>query len=88
MFRRRLLPLLRPHRRVLLLSVLLSMVVSGGILAIPFAVLTAHPRFGRWAGRLGLCAVPDEVSVPETLRRLDQMTEAGERRDTPPQRAA
>jgi membrane glycosyltransferase len=62
--------------------------IAGLMLAIPFAVLTAHPRFGRWAGRLGLCAVPDEVSVPETLRRLDQMTEAGERRDTPPQRAA
>ena len=62
--------------------------IAGLMLAIPFAVLTAHPRFGRWAVRLGLCAVPDEVSVPETLRRLDQMTEAGERRDTPPQRAA
>jgi membrane glycosyltransferase len=62
--------------------------IAGLMLAIPFAVLTAHPRFGHWAGRLGLCAVPDEVSVPQTLRRLDQMTEAGERRDTPPQRAA
>ncbi|HUS54939.1 MAG TPA: glucans biosynthesis glucosyltransferase MdoH [Thermohalobaculum sp.] len=62
--------------------------ITGLMLAIPFAVLTAHPRFGRWAARLGLCAIPDEIQLPETLRRLDQLTEAGERRDRPPQRVA
>jgi membrane glycosyltransferase len=62
--------------------------IAGLMLAIPFAVLTAHPRFGRWAGRHGLCAIPDEIRLPATLRRLDQSGEAGERRDAPPQRAA
>jgi membrane glycosyltransferase len=62
--------------------------IAGLILSIPFAVLTAHPRFGHWAARLGLCAVPDEVALPQTLRRLDQIAAANDLRDTPPQRAA
>jgi membrane glycosyltransferase len=63
--------------------------ITGLMLAIPFAVLTADPRFGRWAARHGVCAVPDETQAPETLRRLDHyITETNERRDTPPQRAA
>lgn len=39
--------------------------------AIPFAVLTAHPAFGRWATRHGLCAIPDEIAPAESLRRTD-----------------
>jgi membrane glycosyltransferase len=62
--------------------------IAGLLVSIPFAVLTAHPRFGHWAARLGLCAVPDEVALPETLRRLDQIATASDLRDTPPQRAA
>jgi membrane glycosyltransferase len=62
--------------------------IAGLILAIPFAVLTAHPRFGRWAGRLGLCAIPDEVQTPETLGRLDRMAECGSRRSGSSQKAA
>jgi len=62
--------------------------IAGLILAIPFAVLTAHPRFGRWAGRLGLCAVPDEVRLPEALAELDRMAGVGQRRDTRPRKAA
>jgi membrane glycosyltransferase len=62
--------------------------IAGLMLAIPFAVLTADPRFGRWAERLGLCAVPDEISVPPTHRHLDQMAANNERRDAPPQKAA
>ena len=62
--------------------------IAGLVLAIPFAVLTAHPRFGRWAGRLGLCATPDEVAMPETLARLDRMAGNGARRDAPPRKAA
>ena len=62
--------------------------IAGLLLAIPFAVLTAHPRFGRWAGRLGLCAIPDEMRVPETLSRLDQATATDSRRSAPPQKAA
>ena len=41
--------------------------------AIPFAVLSAHPAFGRWAARVGLCAIPDEEQVPESLARLGQL---------------
>jgi membrane glycosyltransferase len=44
--------------------------LAGLCLAIPFAVLTAHPGFGRWAERTGLCAVPEEIAPPEVLRRL------------------
>ena len=62
--------------------------IAGLVLTIPFAVLTAHPRFGRWAGRLGLCATPDEVAMPETLARLDRMAGNGARRDAPPRKAA
>jgi membrane glycosyltransferase len=62
--------------------------IAGLMLAIPFAVLTAHPRVGHWASRRRLCAIPDEVRQPETLRRLDQMSGTDERRDASPQRAA
>ena len=43
----------------------------GLLIAIPFAVLTAHPAVGRWAQRIGLCAIPDEVDVPESLAHLN-----------------
>ncbi|MEM7508034.1 MAG: glucans biosynthesis glucosyltransferase MdoH [Pseudomonadota bacterium] len=46
--------------------------LGGLLLSIPLAVLTAHPRFGAWAARVGLCATPDEVALPRTLRRLGQ----------------
>jgi membrane glycosyltransferase len=47
-------------------------VLAGLTLAIPFAVLTAHPAFGAWAERVGLAAVPEEVGArPESLRALD-----------------
>ena len=36
--------------------------MAGLCLAIPFAVFTAHPKFGAWTKRIGLCAVPEEVS--------------------------
>ena len=45
--------------------------IFGLLLAIPFAVFTASASFGRWAERVGLCAIPDEVSPPETLYALD-----------------
>ncbi|MFK7943292.1 MAG: glucans biosynthesis glucosyltransferase MdoH [Paracoccaceae bacterium] len=45
--------------------------MTGLCLAIPFAVWSASPAFGRWAERVGLCAIPDEVDPPETLRRLE-----------------
>lgn len=45
--------------------------IAGLLLAIPFAVLTADPRLGRWAQRRGLCALPEEVRPSELLARLD-----------------
>ena len=49
--------------------------LTGLILSIPFAVLTAHPAVGRWAARAGLCLIPDEVAVPESLARLEDVAE-------------
>jgi membrane glycosyltransferase len=37
---------------------------AGYLLAIPFAVLTAHPAFGRALQRLGLCGVPEDFETP------------------------
>ena len=61
--------------------------IAGLTLAMPFAVLTADPRFGRWAARTGLCTVPDEVALPESLRRLSE-ADAADRHDSPPKQAA
>ncbi|MGF1445433.1 MAG: glucans biosynthesis glucosyltransferase MdoH [Pikeienuella sp.] len=47
--------------------------VAGMGLAIPFAVLTADPRFGRWAARTGLCAVPEEVARHPELARVARL---------------
>ena len=44
--------------------------IFGLCLAIPFAVFTASAGFGRWAEKVGLCAIPDEIDPPETLRNL------------------
>ena len=46
--------------------------ITGLCLAIPFAVFTASPAFGRWSQRVGLCAIPDEIEQPETLRRISE----------------
>jgi membrane glycosyltransferase len=35
--------------------------IAGMVLAIPFAVVTAHPALSRGFHRLGLCAVPEEM---------------------------
>jgi membrane glycosyltransferase len=53
----------------------------GYLLAIPFAVVTAHPAFGDWCARHGLCAVPEErdppaeliTLLPGTKHRLDKL---------------
>jgi membrane glycosyltransferase len=42
-------------------------VLTGLCLAIPFAVWTASPAFGRLCERVGLCAVPDEIAGHESL---------------------
>jgi membrane glycosyltransferase len=40
---------------------------AGYLLAIPFAVLTADPRFGRALQRLGLCGIPEDFDAPEEV---------------------
>ncbi|MEM6548038.1 MAG: glucans biosynthesis glucosyltransferase MdoH [Pseudomonadota bacterium] len=47
--------------------------LAGLMLSIPFAVFTGSPEIGRVAERFGLCAIPDEVSRPEILGRLDRI---------------
>jgi membrane glycosyltransferase len=37
---------------------------AGYLLAVPFAVLTAHPAFGRALKRSGLCGIPEDFSTP------------------------
>ncbi len=44
--------------------------LAGLILAVPFAVLTASPRIGRFCTRIGLCAIPEELNLPRDLQRL------------------
>ena len=44
--------------------------LTGLVLSAPFAVVTASPRFGALLARMGLCAVPEEIAMPEELRRL------------------
>jgi membrane glycosyltransferase len=43
---------------------------AGYVLAIPFAVATAAPAFGRALARLGLCAIPEDIDPPEEIREL------------------
>ncbi len=43
---------------------------AGYLLAIPFAVGTAWPGFGRWLQRAGLCAIPEDVSEPAEITAL------------------
>jgi membrane glycosyltransferase len=42
-------------------------ILAGLILAVPFAVVGSHPRFGRMLRRLGLCATPEERAPPVEL---------------------
>ena len=44
--------------------------LSGLVLAVPFAVLTASPRFGQLLARIGLCAIPEERETPRDLERM------------------
>ncbi|MDK9698325.1 MAG: glucans biosynthesis glucosyltransferase MdoH [Siculibacillus sp.] len=46
-------------------------VMVGLLGAIPFAVLTSDPAFGRLLTRLGLCATPEEILPPPCLAALE-----------------
>ncbi len=47
-----------------------SPMLAALLLAAPFAVLTASPRFGEAMARHGLCAIPEEFETPEELKAL------------------
>ncbi len=53
--------------------------LSGLILAVPFAVITASPRFGSFLSRIGLCAIPEELNAPIELKQIadSNVTQAG-----------
>ena len=56
-------------------AVLWAMPFAGGLLvAVPLCVLTADPRFGRWLQRIGLAAIPEEVSGKRNDREPDGQT--------------
>lgn len=44
--------------------------LAGLILAVPFAVITASPRFGSFLTRIGLCAIPEERERPCDLQKI------------------
>ncbi|HEY7643742.1 MAG TPA: glucans biosynthesis glucosyltransferase MdoH, partial [Hyphomicrobiales bacterium] len=44
--------------------------LAGLILAVPFAVVTASPRFGAFLTRIGLCAIPEERERPRDLQKI------------------
>jgi len=43
---------------------------AGYLLAVPFAVLTADPRVGRWLQSLGLCAIPEDFNAPVEVKAV------------------
>jgi len=43
---------------------------AGYVLAVPLAVGTAHPDVGRWMQRIGLCAIPEDLSPPPEVAGL------------------
>ena len=40
---------------------------AGYLLAIPFAVITADPKFGRALKRFGICGIPEDFRPPEEI---------------------
>ncbi len=43
---------------------------AGYFLAIPFAVVTANPRFGALLKRWGLCGIPEDFDAPPEIRAM------------------
>jgi membrane glycosyltransferase len=43
---------------------------AGYLLAIPFAVLTAHPELGQALQRLGLCGIPEDFDAPAEVKSV------------------
>jgi membrane glycosyltransferase len=61
-------------------ALLVAVVVAGGlVVAIPMAVLTASPAFGRMLMRAGIGRLPEETAPPPILRALALPALAGRR---------
>ncbi|NQW09944.1 MAG: glucans biosynthesis glucosyltransferase MdoH [Alphaproteobacteria bacterium] len=47
-------------------------ILGAWLLSIPYAVLSASPRFGRALSRFGLCGTPEETATPPEIRAVLQ----------------
>src|SRR6185503_18924089 len=56
----------------------LTPTVAGLILAIPLSKASGSVRTGQLFARLGLLRIPEERTVPELLRRRDELVHAAE----------
>lgn len=45
---------------------------AGYLLSVPFAVLTADPRVGRWFRRHGICAIPEDFAPPPEIASIER----------------
>ena len=45
---------------------------AGYLLSVPFAVLTADPRVGRWFRRHGICAIPEDHAPPPEIVSIER----------------
>jgi membrane glycosyltransferase len=43
---------------------------AGYLLSVPFAVITADPRFGRLLQMLGVCGIPEDFDPPPEIASL------------------
>lgn len=54
------------------LTLWLSPILLGWLLAVPFVMLTSSERAGEWLRRRRLLLTPEELETPEVLKRLDE----------------
>ncbi len=64
------------------LTVWLSPILAGWLLAIPIVMLTSSDRIGAWLREHKLLLIPDEQHTPEVLQHLDEPPPALVRPDT------
>jgi len=54
------------------LTLWLSPILLGWLLAVPFVMLTSSERAGEWLRRRRLLLIPEELETPEVLKHLDE----------------
>lgn len=45
----------------------------GYLVAVPFAMLTASPKVGRWLARGRICAIPEEIDMPAEIAAVETL---------------